>query len=175
MITLWKLHMHALQQKVIYCCSEIFQAIPSGFPVKLTSWNATCITSLNYYIIKINKQNFIKICKLTGKISINLLSGKNCVAQLCSPRVYFDVLLYLNGIIINIDPKYRFEGVWLDKHINWSYHVNYVLSKITKTMGSYLRFDFLLTKRLHFCYIICLFIFLYNIVILCEHPITLQG
>ena len=50
----------------------------------------------------------------------------------CLKAQAFDVSLYLNGIIISRAPKCRFLGVWLDEHINWSDHINYVLSKIAK-------------------------------------------
>ena len=71
----------------------------------------------------------------------------------------FDVSLYLNGIIINRVPKCRFLGVW----VNWSGHICYVLSKITKNKGIISKIIFYWQKDCTFV-ILCAYLSHCNIV-----------
>ena len=89
-----------------------------------------------------------------NKLSLNL--KKTNYIQLLFHRkvksIPFDVSLYLNDVIINRVSKCRFLGVWLDEHVSWSDHINYVLSKISKINGILSKIRFLLPKLLHLCY-----------------------
>ena len=54
----------------------------------------------------------------------------------------------------------------MDEHINWSDHVNYVLSKIAKNNGILSKIRFFIDKKIA---LLLYYTVIYHIVILCGH------
>jgi len=56
-----------------------------------------------------------------------------------SPRRIFSIKLLLNNVEIEKAHTCKYLGIYLDDHLNWKHHIDYICEKLVKFTGIFYR------------------------------------
>ena len=87
-------------------------------------------------LIELEKTINEELKKLSLWLNVNRLalnvSKTNFVIFRAKKKVYHNVTLILNRKALEQKDHVKYLGVFMDEHLNWSYHISHVIKKISR-------------------------------------------
>jgi hypothetical protein len=82
----------------------------------------------------------------SNKLSVNISKTNYIIFWPRQKKIYLNLVIQYNNEMITQKQYIKFLGVYIDEHLSWKEHINYICNKIAKSVGIIYRSQYLLSS-----------------------------
>ena len=82
----------------------------------------------------------------SNKLSVNISKTNDIIFRPRQKKINLNLVIQYNNQMITQKQYIKFLGVYIDEHLSWKEHINYICNKIAKSVGIIYRSRYLLSS-----------------------------